>query len=167
MAVVEVPADDPASPCRRDACRSVGRARREGPRTIDRGGRRATRATRTQWYLPQIGWDQAIDDTSLDGSAVVAILDTGVNPAHEDLSQHLLPGQSFVQDEPADTDPNGHGTWMAGIVAADTNNDVGIAGVAWAHVRVLPITVLGAGWHGARRRHRRRRRGRRRREART
>ena len=42
------------------------------------------------------------------------------------------------------TDPNGHGTEMAGIVAAATDNGKGIAGVGYAGVKVMPVTVLGA-----------------------
>ena len=44
----------------------------------------------------------------------------------------------------APIDPNGHGTWMAGIIAAATDNGVGVAGVGYAGVRVMPVTVLGA-----------------------
>ena len=44
----------------------------------------------------------------------------------------------------ATDDPNGHGTWMAGIIAAATDNGTGIAGVGYAGVRVMPVTVLDA-----------------------
>src|SRR5262249_50395378 len=40
-------------------------------------------------------------------------------------------------------DVNGHGTAMAGIVAAETNNNVGIAGVAYSGVKIVPVKVLG------------------------
>src|SRR5207247_788733 len=42
------------------------------------------------------------------------------------------------------TDPSGHGTWVAGIVAANTGSLEGIAGVGYAGVRVMPVTVLNA-----------------------
>ena len=96
-----------------------------------------------QWSLPRIGWDVARERLDPTGRTVVAILDTGVDPPHPDLEGQLLPGVSFVDGIAADTDPNGHGTWMAGIVAAETDNDRGIAGVAWSGVNILPVTVLG------------------------
>ena len=65
----------------------------------------------------------------------MAILDTGVADV-ADLAGKLVGG--------ATGDPHGHGTWMAGIVAATTDNGIGIAGVGYDGVSVLPITVLGA-----------------------
>ncbi|HEY5515821.1 MAG TPA: S8 family serine peptidase, partial [Pengzhenrongella sp.] len=76
--------------------------------------------------------------------ATVAILDTGVDARQLDLQGRLMPGQSFVEGSPADSDAHGHGTWLTGIVAAAVANDEGIAGIGGAGVRVLPITVLAA-----------------------
>ena len=120
---------------------------------VDRVERDHTRATEgapddprypDQWSLRRIGWDEVRDGPAPKGHAVVAILDTGVDASARDLSGRLLPGVSFVDGVAPDTDPNGHGTWMAGIVGADTDNGTGIAGVAFGHVEVLPVTVLGA-----------------------
>ena len=95
-----------------------------------------------QWSLPRIGWDLVYPGGEPSGSAVVAILDTGADAAAPDLAGRLLPGASFVEGSPADTDRHGHGTWMAGIVAATTGNGIGIAGIGSPGVRVLPVTVL-------------------------
>jgi subtilisin family serine protease len=101
-----------------------------------------------QWSLPRIGWD-ALHSQGLPSAPVtVAILDTGVDARHPDLAGRLLPGRSFVDGSPASTDPNGHGTWLAGIVAAVPDNWVGIAGIGGDGVRILPITVLGADGSG-------------------
>ncbi|MDQ6794079.1 MAG: S8 family serine peptidase, partial [Chloroflexota bacterium] len=97
-----------------------------------------------QWSLSRIGWDTLHEQGLPGGSVTVAILDTGVDATQPDLQGRLLPGQSFVDGSPAKTDPHGHGTWMAGIVAAATDNGRGIAGIGGRGVRVLPITVLGA-----------------------
>jgi thermitase len=97
-----------------------------------------------QWALPKIGWDTARDSVSPAGSAVVAVLDTGVDASHADLAGNLVAGTSVLDGSAGTTDPNGHGTAMAGIVAAKTNNGAGIAGVGYAGVKVMPVTVLGA-----------------------
>jgi subtilisin family serine protease len=78
------------------------------------------------------------------GSAevVVAVVDSGVGP-HADLEGRVLPGRSFVagrsQEDTADR--NGHGTAMAGIIAANVHDHLGTAGVA-QRVRILPVAVL-------------------------
>lgn len=63
---------------------------------------------------------------------------------------HMWIGSSYVPSEDANVaDDFGHGTHVAGIAAAATNNDVGIAGIAW-NARVMPIKVLdqyGTGWY--------------------
>ncbi|MDP9318162.1 MAG: S8 family serine peptidase, partial [Actinomycetota bacterium] len=97
-----------------------------------------------QWSLAKIGWDQAYGTVHPSGSAVVAVLDTGVDAGNADLFGNIVSGASFVAGSTWSSDPNGHGTEMAGIVAAETNNGTGIAGVGYAGVRVMPVTVLGA-----------------------
>src|SRR5205823_3100477 len=72
------------------------------------------------------------------------VLDTGIDATHPDLSANVVPGTSVLDGSNGETDPNGHGTWMAGIVAAGTDNGIGIAGVGYAGVSVMPVTVLGA-----------------------
>src|SRR5262249_6612039 len=73
----------------------------------------------------------------------IAVLDTGVDATHPDLAGLLVAGQSYEGADP-DTDPNGHGTALAGLAAANVNNGVGIAGVAYAGARVMSVQVLGA-----------------------
>ncbi len=85
-------------------------------------------------------------------SVTVAVLDTGVDADHPDLSGRLLPGQNFAgyrDDHTPYTDPvdcaddHGHGTQVTGIIAAVHNNGLGISGVAGhAPVQVLPVKVL-------------------------
>jgi len=83
------------------------------------------------------GWDETIGSEEV----VIAILDTGVDFNHPDLDDKLLStGYDFVNDDTDPTDDNGHGTFVAGIAAAETNNGEGIAGVAW-NCTVLPIKV--------------------------
>jgi subtilisin family serine protease len=71
----------------------------------------------------------------------VAIIDTGVDRSHEDLGR-VLRGRDFVDDDRVANDPNGHGTFVAGVVAAKRSNGKGIAGASRASI--LPVRVLTA-----------------------
>lgn len=100
----------------------------------------------SQWALPMISWDLAFGTITPTGTATVAILDTGIDASHPDLADKVLTGTSILDGTDGLTDPSGHGTWMAGIIAARTNTvpAEGVAGVGYAGVRVMPVTVLDA-----------------------
>lgn len=74
---------------------------------------------------------------------IIAIVDTGVMSSHEDLSGKLVPGLNCLDGGiPSNTeDDHGHGTFVAGIAAANTNNWIGVAGVSWGS-RIMPIKVM-------------------------
>ena len=102
-------------------------------------------------------------------SMTVAVVDTGIT-AHPEFGGRLLPGYDFISDPQMAGDGNGrdgdpsdpgdwtsdgecgpgvpgepsswHGTFVSGLIAADTNNGVGIAGMDW-NARILPVRVLG------------------------
>ena len=97
-----------------------------------------------QWALRKIGWENVFGTVSPDGTARVAILDTGIDGSHPDLDTNVVPGTSILDGSDGLSDPNGHGTAMAGIVAAETDNGAGVAGVGYAGVQLMPVTVLGA-----------------------
>ncbi len=96
-----------------------------------------------EWHLARIqalpGWDITIGRADV----VVAVLDSGVNAAHEDLAGQLLPGYDFVWNDAQPADDFGHGTAVTGTVVASANNGVGVAGVA-PGCRVLPVKVMDA-----------------------
>ena len=97
-----------------------------------------------QWTLPKIGWDQLYGKVIPKGSAKVALLDTGIDATHPDLKANVIAGVSILDGSNGFTDPSGHGTQMAGIVAAVTGNGKGIAGVAYRGITLMPVTVLDA-----------------------
>src|SRR5207249_1936927 len=66
-----------------------------------------------QWSLPKIGWDQVFGTVTPMGSAIVAVLDTGVDAQHPDLAGNVIPGTSILDGSAGTTDPSGHGTWVA------------------------------------------------------
>jgi thermitase len=83
-------------------------------------------------------WDEAKGDAEV----VIAVLDTGVDREHIDLSAKVVsPGHDFANDDDDAADDHWHGTHVAGIAAADTGNAAGIAGVAW-NCRILPVKVV-------------------------
>jgi subtilisin family serine protease len=85
-------------------------------------------------------WDAAMGDPEV----VIAILDSGVDRTHPDLAAKVIsPGHDFVNDDDDATDDHWHGTHVAGVAAADSNNAEGIAGVA-RNCKILPVKVTGA-----------------------
>ncbi len=107
------------------------------------------------------------------GTALVAVLDTGVQWAHPDLSgRHAINigeygsgkqsngrdddnnglvddwhGWDFVSDDNDPRDDNGHGTWVSGIIAAVADNGIGVAGITWTNP-VLSVKVMDAAGTG-------------------
>ncbi|WP_127504269.1 S8 family serine peptidase [Actinoplanes solisilvae] len=81
---------------------------------------------------------------STGAGVVVAVLDTGVDAKHPDLAANTLSGYDAIANKAGvSTDPNGHGTHVAGTIAAVTGNNVGISAVA-PGVKILPVRVLNA-----------------------
>src|SRR5207244_10743603 len=94
-------------------------------------------------------WGNAYGSLQPGATATVAILDTGVDATHPDLAGKVVPGENAITGSgDGQSDPNGHGTQMAGIVAAATNNGEGIAGTGYAGVQIMPVTVLDASGQG-------------------
>jgi subtilisin family serine protease len=88
-------------------------------------------------------------DARITGDTVVAVLDTGVDTTHPDLTANLLPGHDYVDGDDNPMDENGHGTHVAGTIAADRGNGIGVAGVGDNAVKILPVRVLDANGAGS------------------
>ncbi|MEU4622145.1 S8 family serine peptidase [Actinoplanes sp. NPDC023801] len=100
-----------------------------------------------QWGLEKISMPAAWE-SSTGADVVVAVVDTGVDGVHPDLDGQVLGGYDAIEDiEGGDWDGNGHGTHVAGIVAAVAGNGEGIAGVA-PGAKILPVRVLDADGSG-------------------
>ena len=113
---------------------------------------------------------EAWDLTTGSPSAVVAVADTGIDAAHPDLAPNLwrnadeiagngidddgngfvddVRGWDFVEGDAAPQDEEGHGTHVAGTIAARGDDGTGVAGVAWT-AAILPLRILGPAGEGS------------------
>jgi len=93
-----------------------------------------------QWNLHKIGIESAWAETK--GSGItVAVIDTGITQVRDLKETKFVKGYDFVNDREQATDDNGHGTHVAGTVAQATNNNYGVAGVAYQS-SLMPLKVL-------------------------
>ncbi|MGA3342298.1 MAG: S8 family serine peptidase [Methylocella sp.] len=107
----------------------------------------------SQWNLRAIQAPQGWDYTLGSQRVVVAILDTGCDLTHPDLINKFVPQGDrldVLNGTNAPQDLYGHGTWCAGIAAAQTNNAIDVAGVA-PKCSIMPIRLYdGNGSNGIR-----------------
>lgn len=96
-----------------------------------------------QWHHPVIRTPQAWDISTGSTDVVIAILDTGVDAGHPDLTGQLVPGWNFHGNNEDTFDVHGHGTLVAGVAAAAGNNGIGVTGVAMQS-RIMPVRVADA-----------------------
>jgi subtilisin family serine protease len=100
-----------------------------------------------QTGLRVVGLPRAWDITHGSPRVVVAVVDTGVDPNQPDLRGALVPGANFVDRNAEPRDDHGHGTAVAAIIAARTENRQGIAGICWS-CSVMPVKVLDSNGSG-------------------
>ncbi len=108
-----------------------------------------------QWYLKNTGSKEgykrgadvkatyAWKYTTGSEDVVVAVVDTGVAYNHPDLKGKVIKGYDFINSDEDPKDDNGHGTMVAGIIAAKTDNGEGIAGVCWG-CKIMAIKAFDA-----------------------
>lgn len=93
----------------------------------------------SEWHLAKVQAPTAWD-SSLGNGVIVAVLDSGVDPTHPDLVNKLVPGWNLYDNNADTRDVYGHGTKVAGVIGAETNNAVGVASVA-AGASIMPVRV--------------------------
>ena len=105
----------------------------------------------SQWNMPKVSMSSAWDITKGDTTIILAVIDVGADYEHEDLDGNCWSeiGYDFYDndDDPYPSDEARHGTAVAGIAGALTNNSIGVAGVAggWDGSGGIRIMHLDAG----------------------
>lgn len=106
-----------------------------------------------QWAPTKLGLQSVwglIADAPAPKPVTVAVLDTGIDFTHPDLQDITVTGYNFIDPTKSAQDDHGHGTHVAGIIGANTNNQIGIAGNAGYRqmVNIMPVKVLSASGGG-------------------
>lgn len=98
---------------------------------------------------------EAWEKTTGSSSVVVAVVDSGVDTTHPDLTDNILRdgqgkvvGYDFVSNDANPQDDYGHGTHVAGTIGATGNNGKGVTGVCW-QVRIMPVKFLDSSGSGS------------------
>ena len=99
----------------------------------------------SQWAVSNISLENAWGITTGSTSVRVGILDSGINGEHPDLRGNIISAdmslhKNFVNSEDPLTDPDGHGTLVAGVIGAKGNNGTGITGVCW-NVSLISLRI--------------------------
>ncbi len=105
-----------------------------------------------QWGLARAKFIDAWNKTTGSSSVVVAVIDTGIDQTHEDLARsNFVSGYNFIDNVPVaigeNSDDNGHGTLVAGVLGATANNGIGVVGANWK-VSLMPLKALDASGNG-------------------
>jgi subtilisin family serine protease len=96
----------------------------------------------SEWHISKIG-AQTAWNSSIGQNVVVAVIDTGVQLTHPDLYANLVAGWNAYDNNSNADDVYGHGTAVAGTIAAVGNNAIGVVGVAYG-ARIMPIRATDA-----------------------
>jgi thermitase len=98
-----------------------------------------------QWALTALK-AESVHKTAKGSGVTIAVVDTGVKATHADLAT-VVAGTDFVTPDANANDENGHGTHVAGVIAATYDNKKGIAGLA-PKAKILPVRVLDKDGNG-------------------
>jgi subtilisin family serine protease len=94
-----------------------------------------------QWVWPKTQTNIAWDTTKGSQGVVIAVIDSGINFTHPEFAGKTVPGKDFVNDDNDPTDDNKHGTAVAGVIGAVSNNAIGVASACW-ECRIMPLKVM-------------------------
>lgn len=122
-------------------------------------------ASNNQWWISKIKANEAWSETTGSSNVVVAVIDSGVDTNHFELTNNIWTNSDEIAGNGKDDDNNGyvddthgwdfiskrnemspynsHGTHVAGIIVAAGNNSAGVASIAWS-TKIMPVIVCGS-----------------------
>lgn len=96
------------------------------------------------WQFERVGADQTWNKVNNSETVVVAVIDTGLFTEHPDIQANVVVGYDYVDGTTDMVDLSGHGTLVAGCVAAVADNGIGFAGITGtANIKLAPYRVGG------------------------
>ena len=102
-----------------------------------------------QWALPAIGaplaWAELPAETP---KVTIAVIDSGICASHSDLAGRIVDGWDFLESDTVPQDDFGHGCAVSGVIAANMNDGIGIAGIA-PNAMIMPLRVLNSSGIGS------------------
>jgi len=107
----------------------------------------------SQWALPKINAPAAWERTTGSSNVVIAVIDTGIDYNHPDLSDNIWtdsqnqPGYNAIKNSGDPMDGDGHGTHCAGIIGAIGDNEIGVCGVNW-NIKIMALKFLDDSGNG-------------------
>lgn len=96
-----------------------------------------------EWHLDDVGLTKAWDYVRTNKAVTVAVLDTGAKADHPDLAANIVGALNMTTDGGDGNDVTGHGTHVAGIVSAVSNNGTGVSGTSF-NAGILSLRVQSA-----------------------
>lgn len=97
----------------------------------------------SQWSAVKVNAPSAWDMATGSEGTVIAVLDSGIDYSQPDLQGATVAGRDVVNSDSDPRDDYGHGTQVAGVAAARSNNTIGVAGYCW-RCSIMPVKVLGS-----------------------
>ncbi|OGC36752.1 hypothetical protein A3J90_07590, partial [candidate division WOR-1 bacterium RIFOXYC2_FULL_37_10] len=100
-----------------------------------------------QWNMKKIEAETAWNIETGEANTIVAVIDTGIDYNHEDLAGKIILGYDFINNDDNPIDDDGHGTHVAGVIGAITNNNKGVAGLNW-NCKILAVKIMDSNGSG-------------------
>jgi subtilisin family serine protease len=137
----------PVKPLKRNVAKPLRKKARPRPPMAAEPARPNDPLWGDSWSLSKVRAPAAWRLTSGAAETVVAVLDTGVDRTHADLQGAFVEGWDAVNEDADPSDDHGHGTLVAGVIAARSNNGIGGVG-ACPRCSVMPVKVIAANGSG-------------------